>query len=245
MEKLSMKRNSILAGLLTAATLTFSAPSFAFGYFYTDYFDQTMNLPTDRGIYVGLDFGYAVTHWDDLTGINDLYFTPSSVNISTSQEKIGYRGFLGYMFNPTWAVELGYAIFNNNTITVTDTVLVPAIPHEVFNRSAKTNVLDLLLRASIPLNDLFSVYTKIGFGYMTTENVPDFTQTPSGPAFEIPHQHRTHLNVAYGVGVLYRIAPHWATDLSWLHYSGDLKIGGSYQPDIDYFSIGLAVIFPT
>ncbi len=245
MEKISMKRNSILAGLLAAAAITISTPSFAHGYYYTDYYDQTMHPAVDCGVYVGLDVGYAVDQWNNLSGINDLYFTPSTVTIDTSQDKVGYRGFLGYMFNSVWALELGYAIFNNNSITVTDSVAQPAPPHVVFGRSVKTNVLDLLLRASIPLNNNFSVYTKAGLGYMSSLNVPDLTHPPSGPGPELRHQNRTHVNVAFGLGVLYRIAPHWAADLSWLHYSGNLNIGASFQPEIDYFSLGLAVIFPT
>lgn len=245
MEKLSMKRNSILTALLAASALTISIPSFAHGYYYTDYYDQTLHPDQDRGVYVGLDIGYAVDQWNNLSGINDLYFTPNTIFIDTSQEKVGYRAFLGYMFNPTWALELGYAIFNNNQITLKDFVAQPVAPNIVHDKSAKTNVLDLLLKATIPLNNNFSVYTKAGFGYMNTENVPDTTQPPALPGPELAHQHRTHMNVAFGLGLFYRIAQHWAADLSWLHYSGNLNIGASFQPEIDYFSLGLAVIFPT
>ena len=221
-----------LKGFFATAALIFSASSFGHGYYYTDYYDKSMHPPADRGFYLGLDLGYTADNWDDFESLSDI---PGFVNtISTDPQNLGYRAFIGYMFNKTWALELGYTMFDKVDILITDPMMDPLVDDRI-----ETNLIDLFVRIGIPLNTNFSVFTKLGVAYMRTHDAPLFEE------MAVVLDKRDNVAVAFGAGILYRLSKHWSTDFSWVHYRGNDKVGNDFQPDIDFFSLSLALIFPT
>jgi opacity protein-like surface antigen len=68
-------------------------------------------------------------------------------NIQSDDYKLGGKIYGGYQFNRTWAAEAGYSDFGD---------------HDVANATTKGNAYYVAAKATMPINEQFSAYGKLG-----------------------------------------------------------------------------------
>jgi len=183
------------------------------------------------GIYIGLQGGYAQAGWYRLKG--DTITSVGTTKV-TDDGVIGGRVYVGYDFTKNWALELGYLYFGTKTkFKANDTTY----------GDIRTQAFDLVGMGSIPVTDDFDVYGKLGVGYLMSKGL---TQTAG--LFEKDKQN--NFAAVVGFGVEYTFVQNWAVDLSWTRYIVNKKAVyggnatyGSYQPDADFYAIGIEYKF--
>jgi opacity protein-like surface antigen len=175
------------------------------------------------GVYIGLQTGYGMTHWDDGENFADYLLGFSNiidVNASTG------RIYLGYDFHKNIAIEIGNSYFFNKP----SADWVKNDKH--FRFCGNTWAIDLIGVVKINIIDNFGLLTKIGVNYL---------QTNSGD-YDFDEVH--NFNLAYGAGVFYNFTKNFTIDISWLRYNGNEKmIIHDYQPNTDMFTVGLKYKF--
>ncbi|MGM0914462.1 MAG: outer membrane beta-barrel protein [Pseudomonadota bacterium] len=133
--------------IATAALATLVAsPAFAQSYQYNP----------NEGPYVGAGLGYSETDFD----IERYYEEERGVpNVSADESDTGYKLFVGYQFNPNFAIEAGYVDFGD--FEANSRVVVEGIP---VTGSAKLSVdgFTAALVGKLPIQSGFSVFGKLG-----------------------------------------------------------------------------------
>lgn len=133
-----------------------------------------------------------------------------------SDSGIGGRLFAGYDFNQYIAVESGFFYTPEPD-------------------SAKTYAGDLVGKITVPVTDQIGLFAKAGPGYLRTEGDDDSGST-------------SNVDLVYGFGANYKITPNLVADVSFTRYNGHHSIAnlsdiGDYQPNTDFYSVGLAYKF--
>ncbi|ERS91877.1 outer membrane beta-barrel protein [Halomonas sp. PBN3] len=129
--------------IATAALATLVAsPAFAQSYQYNP----------DEGPYVGAGLGYSKLD-------NSTFDELDSLGLSTDDSDTGYKLFVGYQFNPNFAVEASYLDFGDFTsdATVTDGTNVATADID-----ASAEGFGFALVGKLPIQNGFSVHGKLG-----------------------------------------------------------------------------------
>jgi len=188
------------------------------------------------GIYLGLQGGYGLSGWKRADG--------SDLKVSDDASLTG-RVFIGYDFTKYWAMELGYAYFGSKTkIRDTSNTLASEITTQAF---------DLVGKGKVPVVDNFDIYGKFGIGYLMSKGIQKAQGTFSDGTYYLGEKDKQN-NVAgvVGVGAEYYFMPNLWMDLSWTRYMTNAKFGttqgstnyfGKYQPDADFYALGVAYKF--
>lgn len=178
-------------------------------------------------VFVALQGGFDWQHWNNYFN-HDGAFSPA-VSILTNAEVskqggFGGRASVGYGFNQFFSVEGGYSyLFTKPVVSLTN-----PLNGEVATLDIKTQIIDAFARIQAPVADNFSLYTKVGADYMIN-SAEGCSTKKFGPAF--------------GVGAAYNFTPNWMLDASWTRYIGQIKVNDSWQPNIDFFALGLTYKF--
>ncbi len=135
---------------------------------------------TESGFVIGLQGGYANTHWDNIEYINP----------GLSGTGFTARGYLGYAFNKYFAIENGYTYLPKATDDDGDTINNYAI--------------DLLGKLSWPVTSGFSIYAKAGGSYLYSKvgsgiDGPSGNLSHIGPAYGVGASYEVIPNLAIGV----------------------------------------------
>jgi opacity protein-like surface antigen len=213
-----------------------------------NYFCPRPPICTTGGIVIGVQGGYANTHWDNVENIgnnpisDDLF---EDVDSSTSKDD-GFAGrvYLGFDITPFFGIESGYAFLPNANITTffedgTDVA-----------GNIKNYAIDVLAKLMIPVVNGFSVYAKAGAGYFHSD-FQNFSSTNPDIEVDNSNDSASHIGPAYGVGAAYEVIPNLVVDLSWMRYSGDNHLfnndgsfNNDYQPNPDLILVGISYKFP-
>ena len=197
------------------------------GVFSTSYaaLTNTDSLSSDNtaGFIVGIQGGYAETHWSDAPLFSILNSSISDDSIFNIKDK-GFttRGFIGYDFNQYFGLETGYTY-------------LPSTKVNFFDQSYKIKNygIDVLGKLSVPVTNVFKVYAKAGGVYLHSKtDIADLDNTST-----------SHIGPAFGVGAAYEIIPNLSIDASWMRFSGNTDIN-NYQPSPDVFLLGASYKFP-
>lgn len=176
---------------------------------------------SDSGFVIGVQGGYAKTHWSNLNNV----FINLNDFLSFSDGGFAARGYLGYDFNKFFGLEAGYTY----------------LPKATSDFGNITNyALDLIAKLSVPVVGGFSVHAKAGGSYFHSSVSDGITD-----AFYFDNSSRGHFGPVFGVGAAYEIIPNLAIGLDWMRYSGNGKVSSSsYQPNPDAVFLGLSYKFP-
>jgi len=197
----------------------------------------------DPGIYLGLQGGYGLSGWKRVEG--------DAAKVSADGGLSG-RAFVGYDFTKYWAMELGYTYFGPKTKVkdASGTVL----------SQIRTEAWDLVGKGKIPVVDSFDIYGKLGVGYLMSKGIQKASTTFSSDTVYVGEKDKQN-NIAgvVGVGAEYYFMPNLWMDLSWTRYMTNAKSGmtytgtldsnatvyanGKYQPDADFYALGVAYKF--
>ncbi|HVV68138.1 MAG TPA: outer membrane beta-barrel protein [Gammaproteobacteria bacterium] len=135
----------------------------------------------DSGFIIGLQAGYADTHWDNID------------NLVPNLDGDGFaaRGYLGYAFNKYFAVESGYTYLPK--ATGDDGV------------SITNYAIDLLGKISWAVTPGLSIYAKAGGSYLHSnidtniKNAPNGSNGHIGPAYGVGASYEIIPNLAIGL----------------------------------------------
>jgi OOP family OmpA-OmpF porin len=170
----------------------------------------------DSGFVGGLQGGYGQTNWKTSD------FDPFSDFISVSDDGFAGRIYVGYDFNKYLGLQTGYTYLPDTDFTIN-------VSNISETETANTYALDLVLKASLPVTDQFSVFAKGGVSYLKASS---------------DEANESNTGLAYGAGVAYQITPNVGVDASWTRYSGKGSAGDdNYLPDADAFLFGVSYKF--
>lgn len=174
------------------------------------------SYPSDQGFVLGVQGGYADTHWDNLN-VNGLTFSGTG---------FAARVYGGYDINRFFGMELGWTYLPTASDNFGDDITNYAV--------------DLLAKLSLPVSNGFSIHAKAGGSYLVSNadsSIAALVGTTSVGG--------SHFGPAFGVGAAYEVIPNLAIGLDWMRYSGNGQVfSGSYQPSPDAVFLGLSYKFP-
>lgn len=105
----------------------------------------------------------------------------------------------------------------------------------------KASAADLVAKLSLPLDNGFRLFTKVGIAYFKAGTAPLFVDDAS-PYF-VDDPSRKNVNIVFGLGASYAITPAFSADIAWSFYRGDNQIGDKYIPETDFYTLGLSYKF--
>jgi OOP family OmpA-OmpF porin len=161
----------------------------------------------------------------------------TSSEFVSDQREPGYKLFLGYRFNPYFAVEGGYAglgQFQAQNFVAAPTAGV---------LTAQIRVIGLYFDAvgMLPVGERFAFFGKVGWLGSETRTTlsTSGTVTPAGP---VTHSSSDQANLSYGLGLQYEFAKNVTARVVWERY---IKVGDEHTGEfnIDLFSGGLLFRF--
>ncbi|MFA6409255.1 MAG: outer membrane beta-barrel protein [Gammaproteobacteria bacterium] len=177
------------------------------------------------GFYIGVQAGFG--RIDEGSGYKDAadwvfsYPGATSTTKDTSQGGFAGRAFLGYSFNPYFGLETGYTYLTNNKYKATwvlsgDTDLSEDVKF-------KTWAWDLLAKATLPLNDSWDVYAKLGAAYVKANSSGTTDLNAGTEDIDSANFSKSAIRPAYGLGITYKFNPNWSMDLAWNGIYGKSK----------------------
>lgn len=186
-------------------------------------------------VFIALQGGYAWQHIGDLydsSNFNDASnaffgFPITDVDVTSSDEGgFGARASIGYGFNQNFSIELGYSyLFNKPEVSAAGFELM----------ETKTSIVDAFFKVKAQAAENFDLYAKVGADYMMNNWDEENNSGLNGDVKEF--------GPAFGVGAAYNFTPNWTVDLSWTRYIGEIKVNSDWQPNIDFFALGLMYKF--
>lgn len=196
----------------------------------------------DAGISIG-DMGYMVGQ-----ALGDYNFTIHTFNGTTSGTGFAWRAFGGYQIGYNWAMEIGWAQFNNLPVeaTATGTDLGSGLPFSVGTDSGifKTTVFDLVGKYMyyIPCFCPLSIFGKLGLAYVTGHTVPVMSVTEAGVETlgeDVITATKVFPEVSIGLG--YDFRNDITADFTYTHIQ---KVGNTdHLGNIDELMLGMALHF--
>ncbi len=194
------------------------------------------------GFYVGAQAGWGDVHQSGISAndlSNDLGLPINTFSGSSKDTGIAGRGFVGYQFNPYFAVESGYTLFSNMTTRANGSFGPFSISE---SGKVSTQAIDLLGKGILPLSNGFSLYGKAGAAYLISKATANVTTSGFGLSSSgSASQTNSKLYPAFGAGVSYDITPNVVTDIS---YNRIQKVGSSDAVgSTDFIGLGLAYNF--
>ncbi|OJZ09882.1 MAG: hypothetical protein BGP20_00480 [Thiobacillus sp. 63-78] len=202
----------------------------------TNYGDDPMDPISFAGWYFG--FGLGADYGRDWSA-SRFASSLATQGVSATQTRsdnsdLGAKVYGGYQFNKYFAIEGGYAQFNNFTANGTVTASVTAPPQISAYQTEKNNTWALAAIGSLPLTKDFSLFAKLGANNwkkatntFVHDSNGDFTRTSTLERGVDPY---------YGVGVSYALLENVLVRGEYERYD----LGGS---NIDFLSAGLALKF--
>lgn len=182
-----MLKKPVLNVAIGLAVLGLSSAALAGGYYNNGNYYAAAPIPVatpgpyqyaDAGFVLGVQGGYADTHWD---------------NIDSNIDSDGFtaRGYLGYAFNKYFQIESGYTY-------------LPKAKGGDDGQEINNYAIDLLGKLSVPITPSFSVYAKAGGSYLHANlsqpiNGDDGSRYHIGPAYGVGAQYEIAPNWALAV----------------------------------------------
>lgn len=184
------------------------------------------------GLYVGGGLGYTNLNTSQLTNAIKSQVSVVGGSVSTSNDHLGGRLFVGYTFNPYFGIEAGLAHYSTVTYKI-------AILNQVAKPSIRTNAIDLVGKAFLPIsNSGFNVYALGGVAYIKQTTTSDAVL-----------QTRSNTNSAFrpkvGLGASYDINPTVTAsfEVSRIIGKGNLATNRNAIADANMATLNLAYNF--
>lgn len=180
---------------------------------------------------IGQDWGYG-NH--PLSLVQDGYGTSSQ-----SIDHLAGRIFGGYQFNPNLALELGWARFGN----LNDKITLGSSDGVVSSSTIlKTNVVDLLVKGSLPIADQISLYGKLGAAYVRESWEVSANGNYGRTVYRLNRSGNDHRVLPEAsVGVSYAFTDNVAADV---FYTRIQKVGNNSPIEsINFAGVGLSYTF--
>jgi OmpA-OmpF porin, OOP family len=185
------------------------------------------------GFYIGVQGGYAKADYGDV--LDQAFNAIPGHNISKGQ--YGGRAYVGWQFNPYFALETGYNYLQNNDYQVAGGLL---------DVTEKMQAWDFLGKASLPFSAFvgeqtpFSVYAKAGGAYVRSEG--DVSVAGIGSTSTSSNQVKPEA----GAGIECNFTEDFSADLAYSHIFGSKTTLGDNEinaPITDMVYLGVRYLF--
>lgn len=184
----------------------------------------------DPGFVIGLQAGLGSAGW---------YRLKDSEKIENDNSLAG-RLYVGYDFTKNWGAELGYVYFGSKTTIKSND------GNNTQYSDIRTQIIDLVGVGTIPIVDSFDIYGKAGLAYLMSKGIKSGGNNSVGD-----NDKQNNVGVALGIGADYYFTDNIWMDLSWTTYLTGKKFGkygsttsvGNYQPDANFYAIGIGYDF--
>jgi opacity protein-like surface antigen len=161
------------------------------------------------GVYVTAGVGTSKAASSAKSSVDNILISEGAIGLSSSMSSgTSMAGGIGYAFGEKLAVEAGY--FNSGTLAYTGTASGIGVSADV-----KVTAMQIALIGSLPLNDKFSFYGKIGYSSATTD-----TTARVGPASASTSDKNN--GATYGVGAMYKVSNQFSIRAGYEQYASDL-----------------------
>jgi len=210
----------VTAGLALGLSAGTVAPSMA----------ATTNWETVATWYVGLSGGESrsqANSSDLSSALSNNGLTPLSSSLDDSDT--GWKLYLGYQFNPNFAVEAGYIDFGKFNFSAT--TAGGSLGGDM--KSKNGGFIDVL--GIIPLSNNFSIFGKLG-GYSVKTEL-----NGSGVGGSVSASHRSN-DWTYGIGAGYEFNRNVGVRVEWERFN-DFGNNSTTQNDMDLTSVGIVFKF--
>lgn len=185
------------------------------------------------GAYFGGQLGYGMTHQPGFTNTDVSRLTAYSR--SNTPNGLAGRVFGGYDVTTNFSAEMGFTKFSNATAKLTATA--PA--SGTLKETVKTYAVDLVGKATMPLQDGFNIYGKAGVAYL--HGAGNVTLSTVGTTLNGRTSVDRKFLPTFGAGVGYEINKNVSADASWTHIQ---KVGSTnFLKNTDFFGLGLGYHF--
>jgi OOP family OmpA-OmpF porin len=164
---------------------------------------SVQSVNNDPGLYVGLQAGVAKADYGN--SVKDR--VDEVRNHDSTEGGAALRVLTGWNFNQYFAAEAGYNFLPTNDYSTS----TPVSGNQVTDFKEKTYAVDLVGKASLPLNEHFDIYAKAGGAYVKAKA----NETPSG--YEAT---TSSIEPTYGLGVAYHVNQNVGLDASWTQIYG-------------------------
>lgn len=189
----------------------------------------------DRGFYAGLSLGRSkVSDWAAEDFGAQLAAVEPSVDVGAEAWSTGFKAYGGYQFNKHFALEGGFADFNEATVSVS--YLVPPSPG-VTRTTAENDAWMLAAMGTLPVTENLSVFAKLGASQwssnqrVSSTNVnavpPQLIKTAGYPQTDTRSR---GTDAYYGLGVSYALLDFLALRAEWERFEMD-------APNIDHIDL--------
>lgn len=215
----------------------------------TDYGD-TPSAPIsfgsgDHGWYAGLGIGQSkAANWDQADFNAQLASTGKALNGgSVDQRSMGVQAYAGYQFNKYFALEGGFADFNDVKAIVNYTNL-PA-PRGTSYFKAENDAWLLGAVGTLPLTDKVSLFAKLGASnwsskqQVTSTNLNSNPQLITNPGFPQGHSMTRGTDPYYGLGASYALLDNLVLRAEWERF----KFDAPHIDHIDLMTAGIQIKF--
>jgi OOP family OmpA-OmpF porin len=190
----------------------------------------------DTGWYLGAALGASRIDIED----SALPVTGATAHsLAKDETDMGFRGFVGYQFNPWLAVEGGYAELGE--FNATRSVTAPFVGTASATGDVSGFNLDVVGR--IPVANNWAIYGKAGVVRSTTKTSISTTGAIALAPGANANPEETENNLKYGLGFQYGLGKDMNLLGEWERYNnlGDSATTG--EVDLNLFSIGLQIKF--
>src|SRR3990167_40269 len=203
-----MFRSKLLVGAIAAAaTMGMSGVALANGGSYEPDYSTPAPMSSDggAGLYLGVQGGYALTHWKNIAG--KAIRVPDTVN---KDDGFAGRAFAGYAFNKYIALEGGWT-YLPSSIKASDRSDALKSKTSIDNWAADGSFV-----LSVPVIQQFGLYTTVGLGYFSSKGAVKLAH--SSHSNTIRKANMASWNVTFGGGAYYDITSRIKATLGWRRY---------------------------
>jgi len=209
-----------------------------------------------NGLYIGGQVGQTTANYnaDDL-GLKNATVTAyqktiqqplGTAKISTDNDGLGGRAYLGYQLNHYLALESGFTHF-------ADIDVKNAWGQAGNKETVHQNAIDLVGKVMLPLGSSFNLFAKGGMAYVNLDSkynksasYDSYTSIDGGPwsysgtsttnaSYSAKHKTINEVRPTYGFGASVDLTSSISADVSWTRIQG-----GSGIKDSDFIGVGLA-----
>jgi opacity protein-like surface antigen len=199
----------------------------------------------DHGFYAGFSMGQAkVANWDAADFDARLASTGKPLNGTVVDERsFGAKVYAGYQFNKYFALEGGFADFNDVKATVHYTTAPAPRGQSCFK--AENDAWMLAAMGILPVTDKTSVFAKLGASnwsskqQVTSVNLNAMPQLITNPGFPQGHSMTRGVDPYYGLGASYALLDNVALRAEWERF----KFDAPYIDHVDLMTAGVSLKF--
>ncbi len=192
--------------------------------------------PEPHGWYV--DFGLGASKSKiDAKAVNNVFGAQGLSATSTIEtNQAAYKFDLGYQFNSTYALELGYADLGKAKYTAT--VSAPNADKIMGDISAHTVNINAV--ATAPLGNNFSIYGKLGF---LRSSIKLSGSSTAGSLSTFRSGSSSGTSTLFGLGAGYDFSENIGTKLEWNHYDKLGSTNSTGSGNYDTVTVGIVYKF--